>query len=328
VDVPQATGWSALGPIGGFGAASIAGFDPVGQVFGTTVAYLGHVGNIRFNRCFVSSSAKQADRTTAVPHNPLLAALVAARKLVLDRAVEKCGALGGDGIIGMRMRAEDFFTDTVKFSVEGTAVRARSLTRPATPFTTHVDGQDLARLLRSGWMPVALVFGVAIAACHFDDSMFDQTARGIGAVGNREVHGYTRLVNDARHEARGALERAVRDRGGQGAVVHEMTLRFEERPCPLQEQHSDYVVEAMVLGSAIVSFERAEPTTRQTPLTIMRLDRRTADRLDEPVPTPGASARPTRSDRAFAYWTARRQAQATDPADGDGNGDGDGGGAP
>jgi uncharacterized protein YbjQ (UPF0145 family) len=303
----DSSGWSFAGAAGGFAAAAIAGFDPVGQVFGTTVAYLGPPG---LGRCFVpdTGSARPDTRTSANPHHRLLAKLKAARVLALERAVEECRALGGDGIIGMRVSVADFLSDTVEFTVEGTAVRAHSLTRPAAPFTTHVSGQELARLLHSGWMPFALVSGMAIAACHVDDAMFQQTRRGVGAAGNREVSGYTRLVNDARREARRMLQDAVLERGGDGAVVHEATLRFSERECPLFDQRTDYLAEATILGSAVVSLERSASDVQGAPLTIMRLDRRpeiAAEGEAEPEAGPEVIPRPSFGDRAFAYWSGR-----------------------
>jgi uncharacterized protein YbjQ (UPF0145 family) len=224
-------GWSYPGPVGGFAAATIAGFDPVGQVFGTSVVYLGPPG---LGRCFVpgNRSTRREAHTSADPDNALVAKLKLVRARALERAVAECRALGGDGIIGLRVSTADFFSQTVEFTVQGTAVRARSLTRPDAPFTTHASGPDLARLLRSGWVPFALVSGVAIAACHFDDSMSLQTRHRVGAAGNREVSGYTRIANDARREAHRALADAVRERGGEGAVLHEMTLHFSERECP------------------------------------------------------------------------------------------------
>ena len=321
----RAHAWSFQGSVGGFGASSVAGFDPVGQVFGTTVAYLRPVA---FDRCYVTSSGTRTARTSADPYNPQLARLTEARGTAFERAVAECRALGGDGIIGARVSCADFFSDSTEFTVEGTAVRARSSTRPATPFTTHVGAQDLAKLLRSGWMPFGLVLGTGIAACHFDSSMFQQTRRGVGAAGNQEVSGYTRVVNDARREARNALAYAVRVQGGQGAVLEEATLRFSERECPLFDQRLDYVVEATIVGSAIVSFERSEPAAPPAPLAIMRLDRDSAVGLEagsaaglgvgsatgsktaaKPESGPGQTAGPSLSDRMFAYMTGRNEAR-------------------
>ena len=303
----HARAWSSQGPVGGFAAASIAGFEPVGQVFGTTVAYL---GPLVLDHCYAPSSAERAEKSSASPHNPLLARLVSTRRDALERAVAECRALGGDGIIGARMTCTNVFSAAMELTVAGTAVRAHSPTRPDAPFTTHVDGQDLAKLLRSGWMPFALVVGIGVASRHFDGSMFTQTRRRVGADGNQEVSGYTRMVNDARREARRALESAVWDQGGQGAVVQEMTLRFSERECPSFGQRSDYVVEATILGSAIVSFGRSEPVARQAPLTIMRLNPRSTA-AGAPEPRAGGTAGPSVGDRAFAYWTGRGEAWAT-----------------
>jgi uncharacterized protein YbjQ (UPF0145 family) len=300
--------WSFGGPVSGFGAAAIAGFEPVGQVFGATVVYpaLPGLGN-----CFVpaTASAKGDARTSANPHNRLLVRLREARELAVERAVMECRALGGDGIIGMRMSVAKFFTDTLRFTVEGTAVRTRSQTRPDTPFTTHVSGQDLVKLLRSGWMPFSFVFGMAIAACHFDQTMFQQTRRGVGVAANREVSGYTRLVNEARRQARRTLEDAVHAQGGDGAVVHEMTLHISERECPLTEQRTDYLAEAMILGSALIALDRNTSADEPAPLTIMRLDGRAAASAGAESglgPGPNIYRGPTLGDRAFAYWSGRR----------------------
>jgi uncharacterized protein YbjQ (UPF0145 family) len=281
--------WGFAGPLGGFGAAKIAGFDPVGQVFGTTVAYLGPPG---LGRCFVPGSGSQGRgaNASASPYNPLLLKLKASRELALERAVAQCRALGGDGIIGIRLSTADFFSETVEFTVEGTAVRVRSEERPATPFTTHVSGQDLARLLGSGWMPLALVFGLAVGACHYDDTMAQQTQRRIGATGNREVTGYTRLANDARREA----------------VAHETTLHFSERECPLFDQRVDYLAEATILGSAIVSLDRNAPPSQRAPLAIMRLDYR-PEPASGPAAGPDVIPTPSLGDRAFAYWSRRQR---------------------
>jgi uncharacterized protein YbjQ (UPF0145 family) len=237
-----------------------------------------------------------------------------ARRAALERAVAECRALGGDGIVGARMICGDFFSGTVEFTVEGTAVRARSQTRASVPFTTHVGGQDLAKLLEAGWMPFALVFGFGIASCHFDPSMFQETRRGVGAAGNREVSGYTRVVNDARREARRALEIAVGDQGGQGAVVEEMTMRFSERACPSMEERLDYVVEVRVVGSAIVPFDRSTPSAQRAPLAIMRLDR-SPEVISGEESGARVAAEPSLGDRAVAYWSGRGEGKTTSSSD-------------
>jgi hypothetical protein len=112
------------------------------------------------------------------------------------------------------------------------------------------------------------------------------------------------LITDARHDARRALETAVQDRGGQGAVVQDMTLHYTERECPLFDQHADHLAEATILGSAIVPLERSGPTAQRAPLAIMRLDPR-PEAAAKPEARPAIIPRPSLSDRAFAYWSRR-----------------------
>lgn len=109
----------------------IAGFDPVGQAFGATVTYPSSAG---LGRCFIPSSswARGDARTSADPRNRPLAKLTAARGPPPERAAAQCRALGGDGIIRMRVSATNFFSHTMRFTVEATTVRTRSRTRPGT----------------------------------------------------------------------------------------------------------------------------------------------------------------------------------------------------
>ena len=315
--------WSSLGPVEEFAATAIAGFDPVGHVFGTAVQHLGYVtSNARCSSSWTYTS-KTDQASLNGPYRALLRSLYGVRRLALARAVEDCVALGGDGIIDARVNVTPFPAGGVEFSVQGTAVRARSRVRPARPFTTHVSGQELARLLSAGWAPFALLFGIAISSRHDGQDTRAQTRRRIGDDGNREVTSYTRLVTDARRDARRQLENTVRDIGGDGLVVDGMTLQVRERECPTNEGQHDHVAEATIVGSAIAAFRvRPAAQTARPPLTIMNLGSRTRsevsgsddaqvapeaarDEADDVMPEAG------RVDRASAKRAAR--ARARDP---------------
>jgi uncharacterized protein YbjQ (UPF0145 family) len=308
--------WGSLGQVEDFAATAVAGFDPVGHVFGTVVQHLGYVTSSARCSGDWTYTAKTDQASLNGPYRAMLRTLYGARRLALARAVEECVALGGDGIIGARMTAVPLPAGGVEFSVHGTAVRARSRTRPERPFTTHVSGQELARLLSAGWVPFALLFGIAISSRHDGRETRDQTRRRIGDLGNREVLGYSRLVTDARRDARRQLKDSVGALGGDGLVVSEMSLRVDERECPTQEGQHDHVAEATILGSAIAAF-RVRPGARGAypPLTIMNLgcrkppetpgdegSKRSAEPSDE-----GAAALPeaNRVDRASSKRAAR-----------------------
>ena len=278
--------WGALGQVQEFAATSVAGFDPVGHVFGTAVQHLGWVtSNARCSGTW-TYTAKTDQASLNGPYRAQLRTLYGARRLALARAVEECVALGGDGIIGARVTAAPLPAGGVEFTVQATAVRARSRVRPAQPFTTHVSGQEFARLLSAGWVPFAVLFGIAISSRHDGQETRDQTRRRIGDVGNREVRGYSQLVTDARRDARRQLEESVSALGGDGLVVSEMALRMSERECPTNEGQHDHVAEATILGSAIARFRaRAAGDGARPPLTIMNLGYR------RPPETPGDGAK-------------------------------------
>jgi uncharacterized protein YbjQ (UPF0145 family) len=127
-------------------------------------------------------------------------------------------------------------------------------------------------------VPVGLVFGVSIGACHDDWQTMRQTRRWAG---NREVAGWTEVVNQARREAGARLRSDVQRLGGDGAVMASMPLRVSVRDCPAQPGRRDHVIEASVLGTAVARFaraERAQGRTASPALAVLPLVPRTRER--------------------------------------------------
>jgi uncharacterized protein YbjQ (UPF0145 family) len=261
--------WGSLLSVQDMAAITSAGFQPVGHVLGAAVVHLGYVS--RGGRCSVMGSYATGTNLASAesgPFNLLLRKRFGVRQRMLSRAIEKCRELDGDGIVGMTLSIRPFPAGGTEFSVQGTAVRARSEIRPATPFTSHLSAPEFTRLLRGGWIPTALVFGIALGARHDDLRTRSQTGR----TGNTEVRNYSELVKDTRRDARIQLEKAVTGQGADGVVVGEMTLRIGERECPTQERMHDHVAEATILGTAIAAFARSPRAGDQPPLTIMHLN--------------------------------------------------------
>jgi uncharacterized protein YbjQ (UPF0145 family) len=201
--------------------------------------------------------------------------------------IDECRALDADGIIGVTLSSRPFPAGGTEFTMQGTAVRARSEIRPAAPFTSHISAQEFARLLRAGWVPAALVFGISLGARH-DDT---RTRRQTRLTATGEVWVYSDVVRDTRRDARKQLEKAVADHGADGVVADQMTLHLGERECPTQERMRDHVAEVAILGTAIVSFNRSRETGDESPLTIMRVN-----------PSPVAAGN-LRQDGAAQAWT-------------------------
>jgi uncharacterized protein YbjQ (UPF0145 family) len=275
-----------------FTSIKTTGFEPVGQVLGAAVynigftggyacpAYgggygIGRVGVFGGGIPYTTNTATSGSGTLG-SYAPLVRTMYEARRRALGRMMEECQALGGHGVVGVRLTIGGFPAGGLEFKAIGTAVRAPGGVQLQAPFTSDLSGQDFAKLIMAGWVPAALVLGIAIGARHDDWATVSQTRWGAG---NTEVQGYTDLVNATRHDARHQLELDVARHGADGVVLQEMDVRVGEHECPVQEGRRDHVLEATIIGTAIARFGRR--TAPPPPLAIMSLDpqRRQAARV-------------------------------------------------
>lgn len=256
-----------------FNAILGVGFDPVGQVLGTAVFQIGYQGGYGCSGAWSGylgqNMATDVSSRAWAPFSALVQAMYTARRTALGRAVAECRALGGDGIVGASLKVRRFVAGGLEFTALGTAVRARGRVRPRQPFTSHVTGQEFAKLIHAGYVPTGLAMGISIASRHDDYRTRAALSRWAG---NQEVPGYTQLINNARHDARNQLLKDARQHGGDGVVVDEVDLRIGERECPSYEGQRDHIAEAFLLGTSIARFDRTRRDPAPKPLTIMRLD--------------------------------------------------------
>jgi uncharacterized protein YbjQ (UPF0145 family) len=260
-----------------FAAIRSTGFEPAGQVLGAAVYNIGYTGGYACPGAWAGyggmvtptrgvTSVSGSSGTGAF--GPMVATLYEARRKALSRMEEECEELGGHGVVGVRLTIGAFPAGGLEFKAIGTAIRAPGGRKLRTPFTSALSGQDFAKLILAGWVPAGLALGISIGSRHDDWMTVSQTRWGSG---NAEVHGYTDLVNETRHDARSQLERDVSRHGASGVVVQEMTMRVRERECPMQEGRRDHIVEATVIGTSIVRYaQRDRPPA--PPLAILSLD--------------------------------------------------------
>jgi uncharacterized protein YbjQ (UPF0145 family) len=147
------------------------------------------------------------------------------------------------------------------------------------PFTSDLSGQDFAKLIADGAVPVGLALGISIGARHDDWLTRNQASRWTS--GNTEVSGYTELINSTRHDARDQLQRDVRRLGGEGVVIQSMDMQIGEHECPAQEGARDHVAEVTIIGTAITHFTKSKRAAERPSLAILSLDpqRRQAARV-------------------------------------------------
>lgn len=228
------------------------GLEPVGEVMG----------------CVVLSTVSQYRSFTGYRYNldsyarPYLEALHGGYNTALERLRAEARALGADGVVDIRLSLNSL-GQAEEFLAMGTAVRAQSMTRPKSLFTTDLSGSDVAKLMLAGWVPRQVEWAGAANAIYTGIGTQAQTSF---YAGNVEVDSYTRLVNHVRADARTRFRDMVRRAGAEGGIVNRMTLSTWEP--------GEQVVAALasVYGTAIAQFHRGTAAPAGT-LTIMPLRR-------------------------------------------------------
>ncbi len=260
-------------------AVRSVGFVPVGQVMGASVFQIGYTGGwdcgVRYGygagyRGFSGMGMGQSlTGVGTVEVTPWRRALQDAQRRAVGRLEQEARALGGDGIVAVRFQESNVANGAVEFSVIGTAVRAAVGPHPPTLFTSDLSGQDFARLVTAGYVPTALLFGIAVQTRHDDWA----TRANKASWSNVELEGYTRLSTDTRAAARMSLARAAASSGAEMVVLSSHQDRVSEHECRLVEQARDHVMRTTFLGTAIAAVPRHRRTAEHEPppLPILRL---------------------------------------------------------
>jgi uncharacterized protein YbjQ (UPF0145 family) len=188
------------------------GLTPIGDVMGCIVQQIGLLGIQTTG--LISTWNPGTDRRYS-------GALRGGYGKALERLEEEAKGIGADGVVGITLRLENFHESAVEFVAMGTAVRAESRTRPGKLFTTALPGEDVAKLMLSGWAPVKLVVGLTVEAMAITYRTLSQVSFNAG---NIEVDTYTGLLTEARAKARAEFARETKNVRADGAIVSEMTL--------------------------------------------------------------------------------------------------------
>jgi len=260
-----------------FTAIRGVGFEPVGQVLGACVYNIGYAGGYTCPGGWssgvfggvVTAATQVSGQGGWGTFGPLTQAMYDARRKAIGRMTAECAGLGGHGIVGVSLSFGPFPQGGLEFRAIGTAVRGMGAPAPPQPFSSDLSGQDFAKLIRAGWVPVGLALGISIGARH-DDWLTRGSA--LWNAGNTEVAGYTELVNMARHDARVQLEADVGRMGADGVVVSTYDLRVRARECPVREGSRDHIAEVTIVGTATAQFSSPAVATPPGSLAVLSLD--------------------------------------------------------
>ena len=178
-----------------FAAIRSAGFEPVGQVLGAAAYAAGSASGYSCPGTRGSPgdgvparlATEVSGRGGPGSFGPLVQAMYQARDTAIGRMTAECAALGGHGVVGVRLSRGSFPLGGLEFTAIGTAIRAPGAAHgPPVPFTSDLSGQDFAKLIMTGWVPAGLVLGISIGSRHDDRTTARQARWGSG---NAEVAG-------------------------------------------------------------------------------------------------------------------------------------------
>jgi uncharacterized protein YbjQ (UPF0145 family) len=219
-----------------------SGFEPLGLVVGTSIYHVG----VQLARW-----GQSQELTT------LTQAMYNGRELAMGRMVDEADRLGADGIVGvgLTMHMYAWGQDIFEFLAVGTAVRATT-GEPGShrapngqPFTSDLSAQDFYRLLFTGSIPVAFVFGNCVY--HVAHQGVMQSLRQAGR--NVEMTMFTQAVYAARELALGRMQAESVQARADGIVG--------VRTVVASHVWGEHATEFSSLGTAI----RTSPQPRELP---------------------------------------------------------------
>ena len=273
---------SSLLAVGAQAGLDAAGFVPVGEVMGCLVLHIGWqgyagcgwVGGPGYGSYYGGTGAGfqtlVAGPGSRFGFAPYVDALDGGWRGAIGRMLDESAALGGDGVVGVRLEERHLGTGNRELVALGTAVRSLGRTHLRRPFATTLDGQDVTKLLHSHWVPAGVVVAIAVGIRH--DDYRTRQATFLGA-GNMEVPGYSDLVARTREGARQVLAGRCAGTGADGAILTTpMWLSIHE--LEVAEGHTDHAAEAGVVATMVCHFgRRGEAPARSPALSILPLDR-------------------------------------------------------
>jgi uncharacterized protein YbjQ (UPF0145 family) len=170
-----------------------------------------------------------------------------ARELAMTRMEEEADQLGADGVVGVRLDIGryEWGAELAEFIAVGTAVKHKGgeLHRAPNgrPFSSDLNGQDFATLLRAGYRPVGLVMGNCVY--HVAHQGLRAAWRQMGR--NTEMPNYTQALYEARELAMERMQTEA-DELQAGGIVG---ARIVER----SHGWGSHVIEFFAVGTAVVA---------------------------------------------------------------------------
>ncbi len=199
--------------------------------------------------------------------NPVLTqAITEARQRALARLMLEAKGLGAEGVVGVRLvvKSWEWAAGMAEFTVLGTAVRRDGGGPVEAPFASTLSGQDLAKLVNTGYRPL----GVALGASAWQAvAFFGGAFGGVSSWYNQEVAPFSRALHLAQHYSRARMAAEAAQLGGEGVVGIELESHVLEYQTG-SEQMQGRIAEWVALGTVVAPSGGARPAVARPRLVV------------------------------------------------------------
>jgi uncharacterized protein YbjQ (UPF0145 family) len=231
--------------------ARATGLEAISQVMGSSVYHVGWNNYVSYG----------GGELTA-----LTAAYEQARSLALSRMSQEASMLGAHAVVAVRLESRHhvWAEHCVEFTAIGTAVRVAGMEPMQWPALTFMQADELFKLHNAGYWPT----GIAMGNCFWYEPHADCASEGSWLTSPLPTH--NRAVFQAREHSVQRFRESARKLNAHGVLGVRVRRFIRDGEYEANNsQHNSFLLELMLLGTAVVRRGDAKPPSR--PFIVMDL---------------------------------------------------------
>jgi uncharacterized protein YbjQ (UPF0145 family) len=225
--------------------AKMTGLEPVSQVMGSSVYHVGYKGYVD------TWGGGELQQLTMAYEN--------ARSRALSRMQQEAALLRAHAVVDVKFLARDYdwADEMIEFTAVGTAVRIQGAAPPQQPALTLLRADELWKLHRAGYWPVAIAMGNCFWYAPHADCF------GEGSFYSSELPAHTQASTSARDLAIERFRQFARHFDAHGVVGVRVERNGSDHEWEVNDtQHTSFSLDLVVMGTAVVRRENVEPPPR------------------------------------------------------------------